>query len=77
MMQLYSYYLCDYTETEQKTRHVRYGRLAEIVTGNYGKSAFLVTYGCYGKKTGKKSKHSRVFQSTHHKLTNNKKNRNK
>ena len=43
MMQLYSYYLCDYTETEQKTRHVRYGRLAEIVHGKLRE----ISFSCY------------------------------
>ena len=35
--------------------YVTYGRIAEIVTGNWRVSAFLVTYGCYRKKQGWKT----------------------
>ena len=62
-----------YLQVSQAGMYVTSGRLAEPVTGNDGKSAFLVTYGCYGKKTGMKIKHPRVFQSNHDKLTKNKK----
>lgn len=54
-------------------RDVRYGTLAELVSGNYGKSALLVTSGCYGKKTGMKINMPRFFPSNHDKITKNEK----